>query len=177
MTVCLDLKTTSSQTLLNKCLHSGSIVGICSSMVLLWCCSFKQCDINMPSILYLWITFCSMLVYLNRAGTYFLSFASNMFSYRLGFRVRVDSGSGCRSINYPLIIGLWTCQTHRWRKTKKTKGPKEHWSITESQNELTKQRKALQVLHTRILPPWSPFKNNYSVCCFAGLWQEGVAIQ
>jgi len=97
MTVCLDLKITSSQTLLNKCLHSGSIVGICSSMVLLWCCSFKQCDINVPSILYLWITFCSVLVYL-KLGWYIFSVLCLKY---VSISVRVNSCSGCRSVSHP----------------------------------------------------------------------------
>ena len=50
------------------------------------------------------------------------------------------------------ILGVITCQSHRWRRTKKTKEPRDHYTITQPQYELTKQRKNIKVSYNEVNP-------------------------
>ena len=66
-----------------------------------------------------------------------------------------------------LILGVKTCQTHGWRKTKKTKEPRDHETITKPKNELTEQRKNVTGSYTEVNPKMAndhrcvPLCNNY----------------
>ena len=58
-----------------------------------------------------------------------------------------------------LILGVRTCQTHGWRKTKKTES-KDHETITKTLHELMKQRKNITGSYTEVNPKFPPWTDN-----------------